>query len=98
MFHYKISLLIDIFTRKITGISVMMNYSVSLVLQALFFALSNNQRLTIFHSDNGREYGSKVFTKALNELEIQISFPEAPSHRPGKTAIRNLFIRSSELT
>ena len=51
----------------------MMNHSVSLVLQSLFTALSNNQRPTIFHSDNGREYGSRVFTKALNELEIQIS-------------------------
>lgn len=63
----------DIFTRKIVGIGVMMNHSVSLVLQALFSALSYHQRPTIFHSDNGREYGSRVFTGALNELGIQIS-------------------------
>ena len=65
--------IMDIFTRKITGVSVMLNHSVSLVLQSLFSALSNNQRPTFFHSDNGREYGSKVFIKALTELEIKIS-------------------------
>ena len=64
---------IDIFTRKIIGASVMVNHPVALILQALFAALSGHQRPAIFHSDNGREYGSRIFTKALNELGIQIS-------------------------
>lgn len=63
----------DIFTRKIVGVGVIMNHSVSLVLQSLFSALSNHQRPAIFHSDNGREYSSRVFIKALNELDIKIS-------------------------
>ncbi len=63
----------DIFTRKIVGVGVMMNHSVLLVIQSLFSALSNNQRPAIFHSDNGKEYGSRVFIKALIELGIKIS-------------------------
>ncbi len=63
----------DLFTRQIVGWSVMMNHSVSLVLQSLFGALSRHERPAIFHSDNGREYGSKIFTGALGELGIQIS-------------------------
>ncbi len=63
----------DIFTRKIVGVSVMMNHAVLLTLQAFFAALSHCQRPIIFHSDNGREYSSKVFTRALSELGIQIS-------------------------
>jgi len=63
----------DLFGREVVGTSLMINHSVSLILQALFGALSNHPRPTIFHSDNGREYGSKIFVKALSELDIQIS-------------------------
>jgi putative transposase len=60
----------DVVTREIVGCAVMAIHSVSLVLQALFAAIANHARPTIFHSDNGREYGSNVFTRALNELGI----------------------------
>jgi putative transposase len=60
----------DIVTREIVGAAVMSNHSVSLVLQALFAALAHHARPTIFHSDNGREYGSNIFTRALVELGI----------------------------
>jgi len=63
----------DVFAREIVGVAVMTNHSVMLVLQALFVALSRNRRPTIFHSDNGREYGGRVFTGALRELGILIS-------------------------
>lgn len=63
----------DIVTREIVGAAVMGNHVVSLVLQTLFAAIANRARPTIFHSDNGREYGSHVFTRALTELGIFIS-------------------------
>ncbi len=63
----------DYFTREIVGMAVQANHGVTLVLQALFAAIANHPRPTIFHSDNGREYGSKVFTRALAELGIFIS-------------------------
>ena len=63
----------DLFTREIVGMSVMANHSVSLVLGALFAAVEHHARPVIFHSDNGREYGSRVFTRALSELGIFIS-------------------------
>jgi len=46
---------IDIFTREVLGAAVMANHSVALTLEALFAAIANHQRPTIFHSDNGRE-------------------------------------------
>lgn len=63
----------DIFGKNIVGLAVMMNHGVSLVLQALFSALTHHPRPTIFHSDNGREYGSRIFTRALTDLGIRIS-------------------------
>lgn len=63
----------DLFTREIVGVSVMTNHSVALVLQALYTALLHHPRPSIFHSDNGREYGSRVFVRALLELGIAIS-------------------------
>lgn len=64
---------IDLFTRKIVGWSAMRNHGTPLVLQALFMALSANARPESFHSDNGREYGSKIFTRVLTETGIRIS-------------------------
>lgn len=63
----------DLFTREIVGMAVQTNHAVSLVLQSLFSAVEHHARPVIFHSDNGREYGSKVFTRALSELGIFIS-------------------------
>lgn len=63
----------DVFTREIVGYAVMTHHTVMLVLEALFSALQHHPRPLIFHSDNGREYGSRVFIRALNELGIHIS-------------------------
>lgn len=63
----------DLFTREIVGAAAMSNHSVPLVLQALFAALLNHPRPNLFHSDNGREYGSRIFVRALTELGITIS-------------------------
>jgi transposase InsO family protein len=60
-------------TREIVGMAMQTNHAVSLVLQSLFSAVEHHARPTIFHSDNGREYGSRVFTRVLAELGIFIS-------------------------
>ncbi len=63
----------DIFTREVIGWTMMTNHGAMLVLQAFFAALEHHGRPQIFHSDNGREYGSKVFVKALIGAGIRIS-------------------------
>lgn len=63
----------DIVTREIVGMAVQTRHGAMLVVQALFAAVAQHRRPTIFHSDNGREYGSKVFIRALRELGIHIS-------------------------
>lgn len=63
----------DIFTREIVGWSVMANHGAALVLQAFFKALDQHGRPQIFHSDNGREYGSKVMVRALTDVGVNIS-------------------------
>lgn len=63
----------DIFTREIIGWTMMTNHGTALVLQAFFSALEHHGRPRIFHSDNGREYGSKVFVRAVMGAGIRIS-------------------------
>lgn len=63
----------DLFTRKIVGIAVYTTHATQLVVSALMSALHNNPRPLIFHSDNGSEYDSDIFTHALNTIGIQIS-------------------------
>jgi len=63
----------DYFTREVGGVSVALRHDASFVLGALFAAVHHHPRPILFHSDNGREYGSKVFTGALAELGVQIS-------------------------
>lgn len=68
-----VATVIDLYTRKAIGWAAMRNHSTPLVLQALFMALSSNPRPVIFHSDNGTEYASKIFVRALTETGITIS-------------------------
>ncbi len=63
----------DVVTREVVGMAVQARHGAMLVVQALFSAVANHPRPIIFHSDNGREYGSKVFVRALRELGIHIS-------------------------
>jgi transposase InsO family protein len=63
----------DVFSREIVGWSVLTTHSAQLVLGALFAALQQHPRPSIFHSDNGREYASKGFIEALTLLGTAIS-------------------------
>lgn len=63
----------DLFTREVVGWSVLTNHSASLVLEAIFTALNYHSSPDIFHSDNGKEYGSRMFIRVLTEFGIHIS-------------------------
>lgn len=68
-----IATVMDLFTRKIVGLSVLTTHAVQLVLAAFMTALHSNPRPAIFHSDNGSEYNAAVFIHALQTVGITIS-------------------------
>jgi transposase InsO family protein len=68
-----IATVIDLYTRKVVGLSVYTTHAVQLVLSALLSALHNHPRPHIFHSDNGSEYTSEVFVDALKTVGTKIS-------------------------
>lgn len=68
-----VATVIDLFTREIVGVSVALRKGSALTLQALYAAVSQRPRPTIFHDDNGAEYDAHIFVGALTELGCQIS-------------------------
>lgn len=68
-----VATVLDLFTRKIVGMSVYTTHATQLVLSALMNALHNNPRPVIFHSDNGSEFNGVVFIGALHTLGVLIS-------------------------
>jgi putative transposase len=68
-----VATVMDIFTRKIVGISVYTTHATELVLSAFMNALLVYGRPSIFHSDNGSEYNSDIFKEALLTVGTQIS-------------------------
>jgi len=65
--------ILDLFTRRVVGLSVFTTHAVQLVLSAYLNALHSNPRPAIFHSDNGSEYNSAVFLEALETVGVKIS-------------------------
>ena len=63
----------DLYTRKIVGISIYTTHAVQLVLSALMSAINSNPRPKIYHSDNGSEYNSEIFKEALQTVGTLIS-------------------------
>lgn len=68
-----VATVMDVYTRRIAGLSVLMTHATVLVVQAFWSALSNNPRPGIFHSDNGVEYDSNAFREVLVNLGVRIS-------------------------
>lgn len=68
-----VATVMDVFTRRVVGLSVYTTHALQLVLSALMSALHNNPRPHIFHSDNGSEYNSEIFVEALNTIGTCIS-------------------------
>lgn len=63
----------DLFTRKIVGLSVYTTHATQLVLSAFLNAIQSNPRPMIFHGDNGSEYNSEIFIGALQNVGVLIS-------------------------
>ena len=63
----------DVFTRRIVGVSVLTTHATVLVVQALWNALLFHPKPEIFHSDNGSEYSAATFRGLLRTLGIIIS-------------------------
>ncbi len=68
-----LSTVMDIFTRKVVGLSVLTTHAVPLIMNAFLGALQQHPRPQIFHSDNGSEYNAEAFVDALTTLGIAIS-------------------------
>jgi putative transposase len=68
-----IATVIDLYTRRVVGLSVYTTHAVQLTLSAFMNALLGNPRPAIFHSDNGSEYNAEVFIQALHTVGISIS-------------------------
>jgi len=68
-----IATILDLYTRKVVGLSVLTTHAVQLVLTALMAALQYHARPLIYHSDNGSEYNAAVFITALTTIGTQIS-------------------------
>jgi len=73
-----VATVIDLFTRKIVGLSVYTTHATQLVLSAFMNALLKHSRPAIFHSDNGSEYNAEVFVEAVHTVGTTIS-RSAPS-------------------
>ena len=68
-----VATVLDLYTRRVVGLSVYTAHAVQLPLAALMSALQNNPRPAIFHSDNGSEYNAEVFVEALHTVGAMIS-------------------------
>mgnify|MGYP001564583259 FL=1 len=68
-----VATVIDLFTRKVVGLSVYTTHAVQLVLSAFMSAIHSNPRPAIYHSDNGSEYNSEIFIQALQTVGTLIS-------------------------
>ena len=68
-----IATVMDLYTRRIVGLTVFTTHALQLVLGALMSALHNNPRPDIFHSDNGSEYNAEIFINALKTVGASIS-------------------------
>lgn len=68
-----VATVMDLFTRRIVGVSVYTTHATQLVLSAFMNALFENSRPLIFHSDNGSEFNSDIFITALQIVGVNIS-------------------------
>jgi transposase InsO family protein len=68
-----VATVMDIWSKRIIGLSILTNHSVQLTINALLSALNSNPRPDIYHSDNGSEYDANNFKIILENLGIQIS-------------------------
>lgn len=68
-----VATVMDVFTRRIVGVSVLTTHHAVLVVQALWIAVLHHPTPLIFHSDNGSEYNAAIFKRMLVDLNMLIS-------------------------
>jgi putative transposase len=81
-FHGKkvyVATVMDVFSRKIVGLSVLLKHTVELSIGALLCALQNNSPPKILHSDQGSEYTAKDYTAFAHEVGITLSMSRRAS-------------------
>lgn len=64
---------LDLFTKEITGFSILLCHSSTLTMNALLSAISKYPPPEIIHSDQGSEYTSKNYIALADNLGIRIS-------------------------
>lgn len=67
----------DLFTRKIVGFSILTNHSKELIINTLLNATNKNQIAKIIHSDRGSEYASRDYQIICDNLGIKQSMSKA---------------------
>lgn len=85
--------IIDLYTRKIAGYSVLLNHSNQLVINALLDAINKHPVAKIIHSDNGSEYTSADYTILCKNLNIEqsMSKPGCPWENGYQESFYNQF-------
>lgn len=68
--------IIDLYTRKIIGFSVLTNHSNELITNALLSATYHNPPAKILHSDHGSEYASSDYSSICSNLGIKQSMSQ----------------------
>jgi transposase InsO family protein len=68
--------IIDLFSRKIVGFSVLTNHGTPLIINALFSAVHNHPAPEILHSDHGSEYASDDYSGICQSLGIKQSMSQ----------------------
>lgn len=65
-----VSTIIDLYSRKIVGLSISTTHNTQLIMNTLLPALLTNSPPKILHSDNGKEYLSGDYDSLLDTLKI----------------------------
>ena len=69
--------MMDLFTRRITGFSVLTNHSIQLIIGAFFSGIHKHPSPEILHSDRGSEYTGKDMEALLSLLGVTPSMSRA---------------------
>ena len=74
-----VATVIDIYNREVVGVSVLINHTSALTIQALVSVLIDHPKPDIIHSDQGSEYTSQIYQDFCISSGIQISMSDKGS-------------------
>lgn len=88
-----VATIMDLYTRRIVGLNILLNHTKWLVMNTLTHAVHANPRPIILHSDQGSEYTSRDYTTLCQELGIQqsMSAPGCPWENGYQESFYNQF-------